>query len=377
MQSLRFFHMSETNMIVPNPVNTKAAMALSSLIHALFECESYAIARYVRKDGSHPLLLLLMPSIEENYECLFDVELPFAEDLRHYKFPPLDRVVLVSGKSLTQHRNLPSEPLQDAMDSFVDAMDLSEFDKDDEGNPTEYAAIEDTYSPVLNHINNAIKIHAINPTDPIPEPYEILTKYSNPPAELVQKAQEHLAAVKKAADVKPVPKKTKYGRGRKKEADKPQSGLDVDALLRDPTQKRPQITAENAIPEFKQQINTIFETSDGSSTVEVAARDLASQMATHIESYISNSVGDSGYGRAIEALRVMREELNDLDEPVVYNDVLRRLKGKIFDGELGGERKEMWYRIRVNKVGMVDKRTQELADVDEEEAREFMAMRKS
>ncbi|KAF2101399.1 putative Ku family DNA helicase [Rhizodiscina lignyota] len=380
----RYFSMSETNIIIPNPINSKAAMALSSLIHALWEVDSYAIARFVRKDNTHPLILLLMPYFEvqedkKKFECLVDVELPFAEDLRQYKFPPLDRVVTVSGKSLTQHRNLPSEGLRDAMDSYVDAMDLSKFDTDDEGKPAEYAAIEDTYSPIFHYINQAIRLHAIHPEDPIPAPYDILTKYSHPPVELLEKAQSHLGALKKAADVKPVPKKPKYGRGRKKEVDKPQSGLDIDALLRDPSVKRPKISAENAVPEFKQHMAAITtdENADADTAVHSAAKDLAEQMATHIEGYIKHSVGESGYGRAIEALRVMREELIDLDEPVVYNDVLRRLKGKIFDGELGGDRREMWYKIRVNKVGIVDKRMQQFADVTEEEAKEFMLMPKA
>lgn len=108
-------------------------MALSSLIHALFELESYAVARLVAKAEKDPILILLAPSIEVDYECLLDVQLPFAEDLRSYKFPPLDRVVTVSGKVITQHRNVPNDALKTAMSDYVDRMDLSTFGKDDEG----------------------------------------------------------------------------------------------------------------------------------------------------------------------------------------------------------------------------------------------------
>lgn len=108
-------------------------MALSSLIHALYELDSYAVARFVEKDGKDPKLILLAPSIEADYECLVDIELPFAEDVRHYRFPPLDRVVTVAGKNLIQHRNLPSDELMQAMSDYVDTMDLSTFGKDDEG----------------------------------------------------------------------------------------------------------------------------------------------------------------------------------------------------------------------------------------------------
>jgi ATP-dependent DNA helicase 2 subunit 2 len=125
--------MSTSCVIIPQKVNEKASMALSSVVHALFELESYAIARLVTKPDVAPVLLLLAPSIEPDYECLVDVQLPFAEDVRSYRFPPLDKVVTVSGKTLTEHRNLPNAKLQKAMSDLVDQMDLSTFAKDDDG----------------------------------------------------------------------------------------------------------------------------------------------------------------------------------------------------------------------------------------------------
>lgn len=125
--------MSKSNVIIAQKTNDKASMALSSFIHAMYELDSYAVARFTAKENSKPLILLLVPSIESEYECLIDVELPFAEDIRPYRFPPLDRVVTMSGKVLNQHRNLPSTNLIQAMSDYVDHMDLSSFGKDDEG----------------------------------------------------------------------------------------------------------------------------------------------------------------------------------------------------------------------------------------------------
>lgn len=123
--------MSNTNVIIAQKANDKAALALSSFIHALFELESYAVARLVTKEAKPPLIVLLAPSIEPDYECLIEVQLPFAEDVRSYRFPPLDRVVTVSGKVVTEHRNLPNDALKDAMSKYVDKMEL-EY-KDEEG----------------------------------------------------------------------------------------------------------------------------------------------------------------------------------------------------------------------------------------------------
>lgn len=122
--------MSTTNIIIAQRANDKAALALSSFIHALFELDSYAVARLVTKENKPPNVVLLAPSIEPDYECLMEAQLPFAEDVRTYRFPPLDRVITVSGKVMTEHRNLPSDGLQNAMDKYVNSMEMVDTDED-------------------------------------------------------------------------------------------------------------------------------------------------------------------------------------------------------------------------------------------------------
>jgi len=124
--------MGESCITVASKANDKASMALSSLVHALFELESYAIARIILKEGKDPQILLLAPLIEPDMEALVDIPLPFAEDVRVYRFPPLDRIITTSGTTLTNHRNIPTEHLADAMSDYVDSMDLSTFGRDDE-----------------------------------------------------------------------------------------------------------------------------------------------------------------------------------------------------------------------------------------------------
>lgn len=125
--------MGEVCVTVAKRSDAKSELALSSLVWALSELESYAVARIVAKDGKEPLLVLLAPSIEPDLECLYDIPLPFAEDIRSYQFPPLDRVVTVSGQTLTKHRFLPSDDLNEAMSDYVDAMDLSTYGIDENG----------------------------------------------------------------------------------------------------------------------------------------------------------------------------------------------------------------------------------------------------
>ncbi|KAK8088029.1 Ku80 [Apiospora hydei] len=68
-----FVNMGDSCMIVPQKFNDEAAIKLSSFIHSLHELESYAIARLVMKDGKEPLLLILAPHIDLEFECLYDI----------------------------------------------------------------------------------------------------------------------------------------------------------------------------------------------------------------------------------------------------------------------------------------------------------------
>ena len=367
----RYFDMSRTNVIVAERTNEKAYMALSSLIHALYELESYAVARLVAKENKEPRLLLLQPAIEPEFECLYDVELPFKEDVRSYKFPPLDKVVTVSGKQLTIHRNLPSDDLKDAMSDYVDSMDLSTFGKDDEGQPTEYAPLDETFSPKFHRINQVIKHRAIFPDKEVPEPHDILLRYSNPPAELIQQAKPALTRLKDAADIKPVPppaRGKRFGRG-KKEPPKPISSLDVDDLLRqDEHRSKKRIDPKNAVPEFKQ----VLHAASGDMTDIDAVRDACQQLQEIIHTLIKTSVGTMKNKQSLELIRIMREECYDKGVEEIFNDFIRDLKTKLLGGELNGDRTDMWFDIRRDKQGLILKTDDNPGGVSKEEVDEFL-----
>ncbi|TQB70240.1 ATP-dependent DNA helicase II subunit 2 [Monascus purpureus] len=356
----RYLHMSNTNVIIAQRTNDKAGFALSSFIHALFELECYAVARLVTKENKPPLMVLLAPSIEPDYECLLEVQLPFNEDVRTYRFPPLDKVVTVSGKVVTEHRNLPNEDLQNAMSKYVDSMEL--IDRDDDGEQINALPIDHSYSPLLHRVDSAIRYRAIHPNDPIPPASETLTKLSHPPADLVEKSKKYLERLVEASDVKKVSPKAK-GRKRTRETEKPLSGLDVDALLHQ--EKRARISVSNAIPEFKQILS-------GAEDIETVG-DAVKQMTAIIENQIRHSLGDANYDRVIEMLGVMRDELVGYEEPKLFNNFLRQVKEKLLKDELGGDRRELWWLIRRHKLALIDNNMSEQSDVTEEEAKRFMS----
>src|SRR5699024_1848362 len=105
--------------------------------------------------------------------------------------------------------------------------------------------------------------------------------------------------------------------------------------------KRTKISPDNAIPEFKQALDVTESINDISNLVK--------QMGTLVENQIKHSFGDKNYDRVIEMLGVMKEELVAFEEPDLYNQFLRRLKMKMLDEKLGGDRREMWWLIRTSR----------------------------
>lgn len=59
--------------------------------------------------------------------------MPFADDVRHYTFPSLLTLISRSGEEITKHPYIPTEEQLEAMDTFIDSMDLMEAEKDEDG----------------------------------------------------------------------------------------------------------------------------------------------------------------------------------------------------------------------------------------------------
>jgi len=52
-------------------------------------------------------------------------------------------------------------------------------------------------------------------------------------------------------------------------------------------------------------------------------------------------------------MRVMREEMVEVEEVGVWNEWLRGVKGRLVRGELGGERRDFWWEVRRERLGLV------------------------
>ncbi|KAK4058526.1 ATP-dependent DNA helicase yku80 [Microbotryomycetes sp. JL221] len=207
----------------------------SALVNAMTERKACAVVRYVGKSWTEsksgttkwpePRLGLLWPAIEDTpggvIEFAYWVRMPFAEDLRPIVFPSLDIVYGQSGVKLATHANLPTKEQQAAMDDFVDAMDVSAAGPpDDEGNPTHWFNIEESFSPAIHNVNNALVFRLSNPEGELPPVSRHLTRFLDPPSSVVEQGVEAIERAIKCLDVTPAPPKPKGTyKGRRDQAD--------------------------------------------------------------------------------------------------------------------------------------------------------------
>lgn len=92
-------------------------------------------------------------------------------------------------------------------------------------------------------------------------------------------------------------------------------------------------------------------------------------MAALIKETITNSFADILYDKASDMMRVMRDELIDLDEPEIYNQFVRDMKMSLLAEDLGGNRRDMWAEVRQNRLGLLTHSDSERSEVTDEEAK--------
>lgn len=126
--------MGEVQYVYADPSSGSTQVSFSSIVRAMMECSVVAIARLVTRDEMDPKMGLLVPNEVESVDCFLWVQMPFADDVRKYAFPPLENLVSKKGERITKHPFIPTNDQKDAMDAFVDSMDLMRSgDKDEEG----------------------------------------------------------------------------------------------------------------------------------------------------------------------------------------------------------------------------------------------------
>ncbi|KZV74777.1 SPOC domain-like protein [Peniophora sp. CONT] len=211
----REYALGEISYVWADPNSPAEQVALSALRKPK-KFRYCAVARLVTADGRDPRMGVLWPMRLEGVDCLLWAPMPFADDVRKYAFSPLQHLLNRKGEVVTTHPFIPTDEQQDAMDAFVDAMDLGDAGPKnnlDEREPWFDPSL--SYNPAIHRTKQAL-FHAAVVSDltisPIPPPHPELTKYFDPPRRALKRAREPLEEAKKAFGVKEVPKKARRAR---------------------------------------------------------------------------------------------------------------------------------------------------------------------
>ncbi|KAI0932900.1 hypothetical protein AcW2_001392 [Taiwanofungus camphoratus] len=240
----RWQAMSEVTYIWADPASPLQQVALSAIVQAMYEKDAMAIARWVSRDSIDPKMGVLAPSMFEKSDCLLWVQMPFADDVRNFTFASLDTLISRKGEVITKHPYLPTEEQMEAMDHFVDAMDLMDAgEKDEDGERQPWFDTRLSYNPAIHRVKQALFHSAVVPdltTHPLPPPHPELIKYFEPPRRVLKRARNAIEECKQVFKVREVPKKVVKAR---KDSHVRARDEDEDMILLDKLPRRNQLYA--------------------------------------------------------------------------------------------------------------------------------------
>ncbi|KAJ3206608.1 X-ray repair cross-complementing protein 5, partial [Clydaea vesicula] len=174
----RWWLISNTISVIPEPGNSYAHVQFASLYKALFETEYCAMVRFCAREDSALKIGCLVP--HEGKPYLLFCQLPYAEDLRPYEFTNLKSLLDPenikvedpnSSSSLKPKRNKleartvkASEAIQ-RMENFILSMDLMHAIKNPKGETKEAYKTKDIFNPYIQRVNQCISHRATNQID--------------------------------------------------------------------------------------------------------------------------------------------------------------------------------------------------------------------
>ncbi|XP_029789745.1 X-ray repair cross-complementing protein 5 isoform X1 [Suricata suricatta] len=337
-----------------------AAVALSSLIHALDELDMVAVVRYVYAKRTNPQVGMAFPYIKDAYECLMYVQLPFMEDLRQYMFSSLK-----NSKKCT-----PTEAQLNAVDALIDSMSLVKKDEMED-------TIEDLFpttkipNPQYQRLYQCLAHRALHPQEPLPPIQQHILNMLDPPAEVTAKCQIPLSKVKTIFP------------------------------LTEAVKKKDQLTAQNIFPDNHEEgpASKKLKTEEGEECFRISSlaegsitsvgsvnpaenfrvlvrqkkasfEEASRQLINHIEQFLDTNETPY-FMKSMDCITALREEAIQVSEEQCFNNFLKALREKVEIKQL----KHFWDIVVQDGITLITKDEAPGSSVTAEEAKKFLAPR--
>jgi len=343
-----------------------AALALSSIIHALAETNSVAIARYVKKDGSPPRLVVLTPTIKTDFEALYLNILPFSEDIRQYQF--------VSLFTNVKKEYIPTKEQLDITEKLIRDMDIKNFE--DNGENKELINLKETPNPIVQNFFKVINKKVLYPEEYDPKEIKLdqsISNYLTLNSTILSKSQD---SFEKYKELFPLTQKFEEKKPTRKFWSESylteELKLDSYVKTNDKTQNSDKMTLESLITGGVSSVKSINPVEDFNAIFKRRDVDLINkaitEMIDQILKLINESVRDTLYPKAIECIRALRYGCIIEEEPEDFNIFLRKLKSQFKEHK----KNDFWKLIVDEGISLINKDECEISDSSVTESRKFL-----
>ncbi|XP_075862038.1 X-ray repair cross-complementing protein 5 [Microcebus murinus] len=335
-----------------------AAVALSSLIHALDELDMVAIVRYAYDKRANPQVGVAFPYIKEAYECLVYVQLPFMEDLRQYMFSSLK-----NNKKYT-----PTEAQLSAVDALIDSMSLVKKDEEKD-------TIEDLFpttkipNPQFQRLFQCLLHRALHPQEPLPPIQQHVLNMLDPPTEVTANCQIPLSKIKTLFPLT--------------EAIKKKDQVTAQDIFQDNHEDGP--TAKKCKTEEGEAHFSVSSLAEGSVTrvgsvnpaenfrvlvrqKDASFEEVSQQLINHIEQFLDTNETPY-FMKSMDCIKAFREEAIQFSEEQRFNSFLKALQEKVETKQLN----HFWEIVIQDGITLISKDEAPGSSVTAEEAKKFLA----
>ncbi|XP_011356938.1 X-ray repair cross-complementing protein 5 isoform X2 [Pteropus vampyrus] len=335
-----------------------AAVALSSLIHALDELGMVAIVRYAYDKRANPQVGVAFPYIKDTYECLVYVQLPFMEDLRQYMFSSLQ-----NNKKYT-----PTEAQLSAIDALIDSMNLIKKNEEED-------TIEDLFpttkipNPQFQRLFQCLLHRALHPQEPLPPIQQHILNMLDTPTEVTAKCQIPLSKIKTLFPLTEVIKKKdqvtaqdifhdnhEEGPTSKKfKTEEGEAHFSISNLADSGVTKVGSVNPAENFRVLVRQKNATFE-------------EVSHQLINHIEQFLdTNEI--PYFMKTMDCIKAFREEAIQFSEEQRFNNFLKALREKVEIKQLN----HFWEIVVQDGITLITKDEASGSSVTDEEAKKFLA----
>ncbi|TVU44219.1 hypothetical protein EJB05_03655 [Eragrostis curvula] len=355
---LRHHFMKDVCSFIPEPGNTRAALAISSIARAMQQMNKVAIVRCVWKQGqgnvSFGVLTPNISPVNNVVDSFYFNVLPFAEDIREFNF--------WSFGSLPSSSQ-PTEEQQEATDNLVKMLDLAPAGR-------EVLKPDFTPNPVLERFYSYLSLKAKQPDANVPPLDGCLRRITEPDPKIIDHRAPFIQNLGKSFELKDNPKKKKArtqdrlaytdADDQAKSVQEPSVEKDeILAVLYPQTENVGEIGDLNPVKDFE----AMLAKRSSSTWVQKAME----EMQKYTTALLQNSREGDNYQKALECIVALRKACIIEQEPNEFNQFLTKIYERLKNGDVA----DFFQLLSLKNISLISKEEAPDSDVTEEMARTF------